>query len=129
MMIVGLTGGIGSGKSEAARLFAALGIPIIDTDMIAHKLTAPGQPALASIAAAFGEEAIASDGSLDRVLEMPTSRPSCCAFGGDDFRTLFVTSANVGMSQEELAKDPQAGSLFSVQLDDVRGLASAQFAI
>jgi D-xylonolactonase len=71
----------------------------------------------------------APDGSLDRVLEMPTSRPSCCAFGGDDFRTLFVTSANVGMSQEELAKDPQAGSLFSVQLDDVRGLASAQFAI
>jgi dephospho-CoA kinase len=66
MMIVGLTGGIGSGKSEAARLFAALGVPIIDTDMIAHELTAPGQPALASIAAAFGEEAIASDGSLDR---------------------------------------------------------------
>ena len=66
MMIVGLTGGIGSGKSEAARLFAALGVPVIDTDTIAHELTAAGQPALANIAAAFGEEAISPDGSLNR---------------------------------------------------------------
>ena len=66
MMIVGLTGGIGSGKSEAARLFAALGVPVIDTDAIAHELTAAGQPALANIAAAFGEEAISPDGSLNR---------------------------------------------------------------
>jgi dephospho-CoA kinase len=66
MKIVGLTGGIGSGKSEAARLFAALGVPVIDTDAIAHELTAPGHPALLSIAAVFGEEAIAPDGSLNR---------------------------------------------------------------
>jgi dephospho-CoA kinase len=66
MKIVGLTGGIGSGKSEAARLFAALGVPVIDTDAIAHELTAPGHPALLRIAAAFGEEAIAPDGSLNR---------------------------------------------------------------
>lgn len=66
MMIVGLTGGIGSGKSEAARLFAALGVPVIDTDTIAHELTAAGQPALANIAAAFGDEAISPDGSLNR---------------------------------------------------------------
>jgi dephospho-CoA kinase len=66
MKIIGLTGGIGSGKSEAARLFAALGVPVIDTDAIAHELTAPGHPALFSIAAAFGEEAIAPDGSLNR---------------------------------------------------------------
>jgi dephospho-CoA kinase len=65
-MIVGLTGGIGSGKSEAARLFAALGVPVVDTDAIAHEMTAAGQPALARIAAAFGEEAIAPDGSLNR---------------------------------------------------------------
>jgi sugar lactone lactonase YvrE len=71
----------------------------------------------------------APDGSLDRVLEMPTSRPSCCAFGGADYRTLFITSANVGMSEEERAKDPQAGALFSVQLDDVRGLPADQFAM
>jgi dephospho-CoA kinase len=65
-MIVGLTGGIGSGKSEAARLFGALGVPIVDTDAIAHELTAPGQVALPRIAEAFGKEAIAADGSLDR---------------------------------------------------------------
>lgn len=65
-MIVGLTGGIGSGKSEAARLFAALGVPVVDTDAIAHEMTAAGQSALARIAAAFGEEAIAPDGSLNR---------------------------------------------------------------
>jgi len=65
-MIVGLTGGIGSGKSEAARLFAALGVPVVDTDAIAHEMTAAGQPALARIAAVFGEEAIAPDGSLNR---------------------------------------------------------------
>ena len=66
MKIIGLTGGIGSGKSEAARLFAALGVPVIDTDAIAHELTAPGHPALRKIATAFGEEAIAPDGSLNR---------------------------------------------------------------
>jgi len=66
MIIIGLTGGIGSGKSEAARLFAALGVPVIDTDAIAHELTAAGRPALANIAAAFGEEAISPDGSLNR---------------------------------------------------------------
>jgi sugar lactone lactonase YvrE len=71
----------------------------------------------------------APDGALERVLEMPTSRPSCCAFGGERHRTLFVTSARQGMSAEELAKDPNAGALFSIELDDVEGLPADQFAI
>ena len=66
MMIVGLTGGIGSGKSEAARLFADLGVPVADTDAIAHALTATGQPALEEISQAFGNEALQADGSLNR---------------------------------------------------------------
>lgn len=66
MMIVGLTGGIGSGKSEAARLFAELGVPVVDTDAIAHALTATGQPALEEISKAFGREAVQADGSLNR---------------------------------------------------------------
>lgn len=66
MFVVALTGGIGSGKSEAARMFAALGVPVIDTDAIAHQLTAPGQPALQAIAAAFGAEYLLPDGTLDR---------------------------------------------------------------
>lgn len=66
MFVVGLTGGIGSGKSEAARLFAALGVPVVDTDVIAHRLTAPGQPAVARIAELLGSGVLAADGSLDR---------------------------------------------------------------
>lgn len=70
------------------------------------------------------------DGSVSQVLEMPTSRPSACAFGGDDYRTLFVTSANVGMSAEELAEDPLAGSLFSVQVDEgIHGVPADRFAV
>ena len=63
---VGLTGGIGCGKSSAARMFAELGILVVDTDAIAHQLTAPGGPALAAIRQQFGPDIFASDGSLDR---------------------------------------------------------------
>ncbi|PPC91335.1 MAG: dephospho-CoA kinase [Methylobacter sp.] len=56
MLKVGLTGGIGSGKSTVAGLFAQHGCPIIDADVIAHTLVEPGQPALAAIRQAFGEE-------------------------------------------------------------------------
>jgi dephospho-CoA kinase len=63
---VGLTGGIGSGKSSAARLFQALGAGVVDVDDISHALTKPGGAAIADIASAFGQEFIAADGSLDR---------------------------------------------------------------
>lgn len=63
---VGLTGGIASGKSTVARLFAALGIPIIDSDELAREVVAHGQPLLARIAERFGSHVIATDGSLDR---------------------------------------------------------------
>ncbi|HWU33872.1 MAG TPA: dephospho-CoA kinase [Methylovorus sp.] len=65
-MIVGLTGGIGSGKSAAAAQFAALGTPVIDVDTISHALTAPGQPALLTIASALGQDMLNADGSLNR---------------------------------------------------------------
>jgi len=64
--IVGLTGGIGSGKSTAAEIFAALGVAVIDTDVISHALTAPGGAALPEIIAAFGSGVLGSDGGLDR---------------------------------------------------------------
>ncbi len=63
---VGLTGGIGSGKSAATERFAALGATIVDTDLIAHRLTAPGGAAIAAIRQAFGAGVISPDGSLDR---------------------------------------------------------------
>ena len=66
MLLVGLTGGIGSGKSEVARQFAALGVEIADADVAAHAVTATGEPGHRAVAEAFGERALASDGSLDR---------------------------------------------------------------
>lgn len=63
---VGLTGGIASGKSTVASLFAALGVPIIDTDQISRDLVAPGTPLLARIAEKLGPAVLAADGSLDR---------------------------------------------------------------
>lgn len=65
-MIVGLTGGIGSGKSAAAAQFAALGTPVIDVDVISHQLTASGQPAVKAIANALGDDVLHADGSLNR---------------------------------------------------------------
>ncbi|MBQ0944459.1 dephospho-CoA kinase [Ideonella sp. 4Y16] len=63
---LGLTGGIGSGKSTVARALAAHGACIVDTDAIARALTAPGGAALPAIAQAFGASAIGADGALDR---------------------------------------------------------------
>lgn len=63
---VGLTGGIASGKSTVARLFESLGVPVIDTDILAREVVAPGQPLLGQIAARFGPDVLAADGSLDR---------------------------------------------------------------
>jgi len=63
---IGLTGGIGSGKSTVARRFAALGALVVDTDALAHALTAPGGAALPAIAAAFGDAMIGPDGAMDR---------------------------------------------------------------
>jgi dephospho-CoA kinase len=64
--IVGLTGGIGSGKSTAAAIFASLGVAVVDTDVIARELTTAGGAAIPEIAAAFGAGVLLSDGSLDR---------------------------------------------------------------
>lgn len=65
-MRIGLTGGIGSGKTEVSRYFASLGVPVIDTDTIAHELVARGQPALAEITAEFGDGILDEHGNLDR---------------------------------------------------------------
>ena len=63
---VGLTGGIGSGKSTVGQLLAAVGAALIDTDLIARQLTLPGGAAIDSIARTFGPQLIAADGALDR---------------------------------------------------------------
>ncbi|HYJ40619.1 MAG TPA: dephospho-CoA kinase [Steroidobacteraceae bacterium] len=63
---IGLTGGIASGKSTVANLFAALGVPIVDTDLLAREVVAPGSPLLRKITDHFGMQVQGADGSLDR---------------------------------------------------------------
>lgn len=77
---VGLTGGIGSGKSKAADFFEQLGAAVVDTDAIAHELTAGGGAAMEEIERAFGPEYVREDGSLDR------SRMRALVFSGSDSR-------------------------------------------
>ena len=64
--IVILTGGIGSGKSLAAELFATLGVSVVDADDLSHRLSGPGGAAIPEIRAAFGPEVITADGGMDR---------------------------------------------------------------
>ncbi|WP_447123357.1 dephospho-CoA kinase [Glaciimonas sp. GG7] len=77
---IGLTGGIGSGKTTVANLFAERGVAIIDTDLIAHQLTAPDGNAIAAIRRTFGDDFIAANGAMDRkkmreyVFADPTAR-------------------------------------------------------
>jgi dephospho-CoA kinase len=63
---VGLTGGIASGKTTVSRFFESLGVPVIDTDVLAREVVAPGSPLLPKLAERFGAQVLAADGSLDR---------------------------------------------------------------
>jgi len=66
MLRIGLTGGIGSGKSSVCRLFSAMNVPVIDTDIIAREVVEPGQPGLLALTSAFGEEILDNAGQLNR---------------------------------------------------------------
>ena len=66
MLVVGLTGGIGCGKTAASQRFAYLGVPVIDADQVSRELTIPGTAVLQAIVECFGNEVLASDGTLDR---------------------------------------------------------------
>lgn len=80
MLVVGLTGGIGSGKSAAANAFAKLGVPIIDTDVLAREVVLPGEEAHTEIVKRYGVEITLPNGSLDRqklrkkIVENPDER-------------------------------------------------------
>lgn len=65
-LIIGLTGGIASGKSTVAGIFAALGVPVVDADEVARDVVAPSSPGLAAIRKRFGDAVLAADGTLDR---------------------------------------------------------------
>ena len=76
-MLIGLTGGIGSGKTAAANHFESLGIDIVDADLASRAVVEPGQPALESIAEHFGPEIIGADGEL-----RPRPTAQACVCGG-----------------------------------------------
>jgi len=78
MLKVGLTGGIGSGKSTVAEIFARYGVPVLDADVIAHQLTTTGQSAVKKIACCLGDDVLQADGSLNRgkVRELVFSNPA-----------------------------------------------------
>lgn len=60
---------------------------------------------------------IAPDGTIDRQIDLPVSRVTCPAFGGEDLRTLYITTAREGMTPEELEREPHAGSVFAIRVD------------
>lgn len=66
MLIIGLTGGIGSGKTTVADMFSARGVPVIDADVVARSLVEPGSPAIDEIRADFGDQVLTPNGELDR---------------------------------------------------------------
>lgn len=66
MKIIGLTGGIGSGKTAAARMLAEIGAPVIDADRVGHETYLPGTPGWQQVVGEFGREVVAADGSIDR---------------------------------------------------------------
>ncbi len=66
MFVIGLTGGIGTGKSTVAAILEAQGAPILNADLVGHEVYLPGRPAYHEIIEAFGEEVVASDGTIDR---------------------------------------------------------------
>src|ERR671934_1817819 len=81
MRVLGLTGGIGSGKSTVSQMFAEYGAEVVDADQTAREVVAPGQPALQAIKEAFGAAVIRPDGRLDRtrlgglIFRHPPNRP------------------------------------------------------
>jgi dephospho-CoA kinase len=102
-LVVGLTGGIGSGKSTVANGFSALGVPVIDTDKLARELVEPGQPALDEIISTFGSEAISANGQLDR-----------------DYMRQLIFTDNSRKSQLEAILHPRIRQRVRALLADIR---------
>jgi len=105
MTLLGLTGGVGMGKSTAAAILSQMAIPVIDTDALARQLVEPGQPALQEIQGAFGPDVIGPDGRLrrdllaQRVFPNPPARQRLEAILHPRIRTLWKQEAQQWRSQ------------------------------
>ena len=105
---IGLTGGIASGKSTVADMFADLGVPVIDTDVIARDVVRPGQPALEEIREAFGAGVIAADGTLDR------SAMRAIVFGDDAARRRLEAILHPKIREITIEQAETAGGAYQV---------------
>lgn len=105
---VALTGGIASGKTAVANLFAAHRVPVIDTDVIAREVVEPGQPALAAVVDAFGAQVLAEDGRLDR----PRLRDQI--FGDADARRRLEAILHPAIRAEMERQSQAAGGPYQV---------------
>jgi len=103
---IGLSGGIGSGKSTVGAMLAGLGAVVIDTDLIARQLTLSGGAAMGAIAAEFGPEFIAGDGSLDR----PRMRAAAFADGSARRRLEAILHPLIGIEVERAATTAPASA-------------------
>lgn len=123
MLTVGLTGGIGAGKGEVARLLAGYGAVVVDADALAREALAPGTPGLAQVVEEFGEGVLAADGSLDR------ARLADVVFGDDAARARLeaIVHPTVGARAAELiaAAPEDAVVVYDVPLLAEKGLAGA----
>lgn len=121
MLKVGLTGGIGAGKSEVSRLLVEHGAVLIDADRIAREVVAPGTPGLAAVVEAFGPEILTGDGSLDR------PRLGSVVFADPEKLALLnsIVHPLVGARSRELESAASTGSvvLHDVPLLTENGLA------
>lgn len=70
---------------------------------------------------------VLADGTIDRVIDIPVLKPTCCAFGGSELDTIYITTSRLQMTQEHLASEPSAGSLFAFK-PGLRGVVDAPFA-
>jgi dephospho-CoA kinase len=105
--VIGLTGGIASGKSTVAGLLAAKGAWIVDADQLARRVVGPGSPALSEIARSFGPEVIAADGALDR------ARLGELVFADESARERLNSIVHPGvleLSQDEIREAQSAGA-------------------
>ncbi len=123
MLRVGLTGGIGAGKSEVSRRLAAQGAVVIDADAIAREVVAPGTDGLAEVIEAFGREVLGPDGELDR------TRLGDIVFADPDLRARLnaIIHPRVGarMAEREREAGPGAIVVHDVPLIAENGLADA----
>ncbi|MGB5250752.1 MAG: dephospho-CoA kinase [Gammaproteobacteria bacterium] len=109
-MIVGLTGGIASGKSTVAELFAERGVPVLDTDLIARDVVAPGTPGLARLVSAFGDDILNPEGALDR------ASLRARVFADDESRQRLEAITHPLIRQELLQRSALAGGPYQIHV-------------